>query len=186
MFAPKCVCQRLEHVFLLRYYCTLRILPACSISGCCPLLCVFKYYFPHCRYTVYRLQAGFIVVSRSLSPVSPTSILQRWPVTWRGVLGLGQQSSYQDIESAYSGESWTIYIKSLHACWPYLISFRKANQFSLSDDFRPGSPSFWCFDCLVTSSSPTSVFIRWCRFCFLYVRTSSAGTYSRYRKYAQQ
>ena len=29
------------------------------------------------------------------------------------------------MESVYSGESWTIYVKSLHKFWPYLPSFRK-------------------------------------------------------------
>ena len=52
------------------------------------------------------------------------------------------------MESVYSGESGTIYIKSQHACRPYLPSYRKANRFSLSDGFRPVSPSFGCFDCL--------------------------------------
>ena len=27
------------------------------------------------------------------------------------------------MEWVYSGESWTIYIKSLHACWLYLPSY---------------------------------------------------------------
>ena len=50
-------------------------------------------------------------------------------------------------ESVYSGESWTIYIKSQHACWSYLPSYRKANHFTLSDGFRPVSLSLGCCDC---------------------------------------
>ena len=29
------------------------------------------------------------------------------------------------MDSVYSGESWTINVKSLHKCWPHLPSFRK-------------------------------------------------------------
>ena len=63
-------------------------------------------------------------------------------------------------ESVYSGEPWTIYVKTLHKCWPYLPSFRKVvlGQF------------FFCRS----------------RLFFLCVRTSSVGTCSRYRKYVQQ
>ena len=62
------------------------------------------------------------------------------------------------MESVYSGESWTIYIKSQHACWPYLPSYRKTNHFSLSDGFRPFSPSFGCCDCFNNLIVPCQFF----------------------------
>ena len=51
------------------------------------------------------------------------------------------------MESVYSVDSWTIYIKSQHACWPFLPSYRKADHFSMSDGFRPFRPRFQCCGC---------------------------------------
>ena len=80
-------------------------------------------------------------------------------------------------ESVYSGESWTIYIKSQHACWPYLPSYRKTNHFSLSDGFRPFSPSFGCCDCFNNLIVP-------CQFLFVglgfYFLTYVCYQYRRY------
>ena len=91
------------------------------------------------------------------------------------------------MKSVHSGESWTIYIKSQHACWPYLPSCRKANHFSLSDGFRPVSPSYGCdVTASITLSSPDSYFNRKSPLFFLRVRTLSEGACNRYRKYVQQ
>ena len=83
----------------------------------------------------------------------------------------------RNMESVYSGESWTIYIKSQHACWPYLPSYRKTNHFSLSDGFRPFSPSFGCCDCFNNLIVP-------CQFLFVglgfYFLTYVCYQYRRY------
>ena len=144
----------------------------------CRLPCVFKYNFSHCCCAICHSHAEFLVVSLSLSPVSSPRTVQRWRREYQGwddrfLRSSWRPSSCQDIymESVYSGESWTIYIKSLHACWPYLPSYRKANQFSLSDDFRPVSPSFGCCDCFNNLIVPCQLFPRKSRLFFLtYVR----------------
>ena len=59
------------------------------------------------------------------------------------------------MESVNSGESWTIYIQSLQARWPYLPSFREANHFPLSDDFRP---RLGVVNASLTLSSPARFF----------------------------
>ena len=75
------------------------------------------------------------------------------------------------LESMYSGECWTIFIKSQHVCWSYLPSSRKSNNFSLSDGFRPFSPSFGCCCCFKTLSFPASFCVRRSRIFFLNPRT---------------
>ena len=121
----------------------------------CRLLCVFKHYYSHCCCAVHHSQAEFHVVSSPVSPVSSPRTLQRWPNGVGYQAGLGQQVFQivpaskllsRRVDSVYSGESWTIYIKSLHACWLYFPSLRKANHFLLREDFRPVSHSFGCCD----------------------------------------
>ena len=93
-------------------------------------------------------------------------------------------SSYQDIWSRCTlVNPGLIYIKSLHACWPYFPSLRKANHFLLREDFRPVSPSFGCCNCFNNLIDPCQFFTRRSRLFFLYVCTSSLGTC---RKYVQQ
>ena len=98
----------------------------------------------------------------------------------------GVRALIQTMESVNSGEPWTVYIKSLHACWSYLASFRDANHSSLSDNCRPVSPSFgWC-DRFNNLFLPCLLFYSVVSF-FFYVRRSLAvGTSSRYRKHVQQ
>ena len=94
MFAPLCVCQRLGHVCLLAASLLYTVNPSFlwHFRPLPPDLC-FKVLFPHCCCAIYHSQVEFHVVSPPLSPVSPPRTLQRWPVKWRGVPGLGQQVS---------------------------------------------------------------------------------------------
>ena len=104
--------------------------------------------------------------------------------TRAGTIGLsdllGIRALIKTTESMSSGESWTIYIKSPHTCWSHLPSFRKANHFSLSDDFRSVSPSFGCCDCFNNLILACQFFYSLVSFFFLDVRTSSV-----HRRYLQ-
>ena len=111
-----------------------------------------------------------------------------------GIPGLGRQVS--QIVLAYellSRETWspcTLVNPGLSTSRVYThagyILHHTANRFSLSDDFRPVSPSFGCCGCFNNLIVPCQVFIRRSRLFFLDVRTLSVGTCSRYGKYVQQ
>ena len=113
----------------------------------------FNYIFSHWCCTIYHAQESSLWCrrqSRQYHLRGPCSGGEG--DTRAGTTGFSDRPGVRALvkiymEPVYSGESWTIDIESLHACLPILPSYAKANHFSLSDDFRPVSPSFGCGDC---------------------------------------
>ena len=110
---------------------------------------VFNYYFSHSCCAIYPL-AGRTPCRVAATLTSVMSEDLAAVATWRRVPGLGRYVSQnvtasellsRRMESVYSGESWTTYIKnSIYACWSYLPSYRKpttSHRAMIFAQFRP-------------------------------------------------
>ncbi|CAM9898929.1 unnamed protein product, partial [Laminaria digitata] len=92
------------------------------------------------------LMPEFLVGSPPLPTVSPPRTLQRLPVKWRGVPGIGKKLSQIVPASERLSRLWNpdplvnpglSATGGLHEWWSYLPSFKRANNFTLNDEFRP-------------------------------------------------
>ena len=98
-----------------------------------PALCFYELFPPQllCRISLAgRVPCGIAATFAGVPPKDHAAVASEMEGGIKaGTIGLsdrpGVRPLIQTIESGNSGESWTIDIKSPHACWPYLPSFRR-------------------------------------------------------------